>query len=102
MYRIPEEDGYSDVAPVSKSAARGNPVPLLFAALIGMPSCDVKAYTIVTGTAVAPKGFQGLNGVTFKNNIFIGSYDPTVNTAPTQASAGSSAILGSNAAIDTA
>ena len=85
-----------------RTAARGNALPMLFAGVIGMKTCDVKASTIVTGAAISPLGFQGLNGVTFKNNAFIGSYDPTVNTAPTQSSASSNAVLGSNALISSA
>jgi Flp pilus assembly protein TadG len=94
--------GNAVMVTLHRTAARGNAVPLLFAGLIGMPTCDVKVSTIVTGTPTPPQGFQGLNGVTFKNNVFIGSYDPTVDTAPTEGSAGNEAILGSNAAIDTA
>lgn len=94
--------GNAVMVTLHRTAARGNAVPLTFAGLIGMPTCDVKATTIVTGTAVAPLGFQGLNGVTVKNNIFIGSYDPSVTTSPTQGSATSNAILGSNALISSA
>jgi hypothetical protein len=101
-YKLNGGTGNAVMVMLHRTAARGNPVPLMFAGLIGKPTCDVKAYAIVTGTPTPPLGFQGLNGVSFKNNIFIGSYDPTVNPSPTQASAGSAAILGSNAAIDTA
>jgi Flp pilus assembly protein TadG len=94
--------GNAVMVTLHRTAARGNPVSLLFAGLIGMPTCDVRASAIVTGTPMAPLGFQGLNGVSFKNNIFIGSYDPTVDPSPTEGSAGSAAVLGSNAAIDTA
>lgn len=101
-YQFNGGTGNAVMVTLHRTAARGNPVPLLFAGLIGMPTCNVKASAIVTGTPTPPLGFQGLNGVTFKNNVFIGSYDPTVNTSPTQGSAGSAAILGSNATIDTA
>jgi Flp pilus assembly protein TadG len=94
--------GNAVMVTLHRTAARGNAVPLLFGGLIGMPTCDVRASTIVTGTPTSPQGFQGLNGVVFKNNVFVGSYDPTVNSAPTQGSAGTAAILGSNAAINTA
>jgi Flp pilus assembly protein TadG len=100
-YKFNGGTGNAVMVTLHRTAARGNPVPLLFAGLIGMPTCDVKAYAIVTGTPTPPQGFQGLNGITFKNNIFVGSYDPAVNPAPTQGSAGTAAILGSNAAIDT-
>jgi hypothetical protein len=82
-----------------RAAERGNPVRMMFAGLIGKPTCDVRAYTIVSGQTIGPRGFQGLSEVTFKNNAFIGSYDPTVNTSPTQSSASGKALLGSNGAI---
>jgi len=91
--------GNAVMVTVYRTAARGNPVPMMFAGLIGKKTCDVKASTIVSGEAISPLGFLGLNGVTFKNNEFIGSYDPTVNTAPTQSSASANAVLGSNAVI---
>jgi hypothetical protein len=91
--------GNAVMVTVYRTADRGNPVPMMFAGLIGKRTCDVKASTIVAGSAISPLGFQGLNGVTFKNNAFLGSYDPTVNTAPTQSSASDNAVLGSNAVI---
>jgi hypothetical protein len=94
--------GNAVMVTVYRTADRGNPVPMMFAGLIGKRTCDVKASTIVAGSAISPLGFQGLNGVTFKNNAFLGSYDPTVNTAPTQSSASSNAVLGSNSLISSA
>jgi len=84
---------------VNRTATKGNPVSLLFAGVLGISACDVRGSAVVTGTPVPPTGFQGLEGITLKNNIFIGSYDSRTNTAPTEASAGDKAVFGSNGAI---
>jgi Flp pilus assembly protein TadG len=83
-----------------RTAARANPVRLTFGGLVNVPTVDVRVVSVVTGTNGAPTGFQGLDGITMKNNVFIGSYNSATNTAPTQGSAGNKAVFGSNGVID--
>ena len=82
-----------------RTAARGNPVPLWFAAVIGKTTADVTAKSIATVNSNPVSGFVGLSSVDVKNNVFMGSYDPSVTTTPTQANANSKAKVGSNGTV---
>jgi hypothetical protein len=82
-----------------RTAARGNPVPLWFAAVIGKTAADVTAQSIATLNSKPISGFVGLSSVQVKNNTFVGSYDPSVTTTPTQANANSKAKVGSNGTV---
>jgi Flp pilus assembly protein TadG len=82
-----------------RTAARGNPVPLWFAAVIGKTTADVTAQSIAILNAKPISGFVGLSSVTIKNNAFVGSYDSSVTTTPTQANANSKAKVGSNGTV---
>ncbi len=80
--------------------ARRN-VPLIFGAMFGKGSVDVAA----RATARAPTGgsfagFVGLNGISFKNNAYIGSYRSTVTTTPTPASSTGKGIASSNVVVE--
>ncbi len=80
-----------------RSAARNDAISLWFASGLGRRTCDIHAESIVTGNS--QQGMVGLNGITFKNNAFIGSYNSDVTTDPTEGSAGDGASLGTNASI---
>jgi len=82
-----------------RTAANGNAVPLFFAKVIGQSTCDVTATSIAAASQTTPSGFVGLSKVEFKNNTFVGSYDSSVTTNPTQAGASDNALLGSNGGI---
>ena len=81
------------------TAACGTAVPLMFGAVIGRATCDVNATSIATFTDNPDGGFVGLNGITVKNNTFVGSYNSSKSQSPSHASAGSYAAMGSNASI---
>ena len=83
----------------SRSAARGNAVPVWWGAIIGKSSADVTATAIATGRATQMAGFIGYAGVVMKNNAFWGSYDSRGNKHPNQTSAGRKARVGSNTSI---
>jgi Flp pilus assembly protein TadG len=71
-------------------------VPLAWGTLIGRDTCTVRASTVAK---CMPVGIVGLNYVDFKNNTYIGSYDPSVLTNPTQATDNANASLASNGSI---
>jgi Flp pilus assembly protein TadG len=76
-----------------RSSARGNAVSLYFGSIVGRSNFDVSAYSIVVAY---PSSFVGLNGISFKNNAFIGSYNSSITTNPTQATANANAFVGTN------
>jgi hypothetical protein len=83
-----------------RTAASGNAVPLFFARVVGRTICDVKAQSVARYSAgTSTSGIVGLNGITTKNNAFIGSYSSSTTTNPTPATATSSGNLTSNGAI---
>ena len=82
-----------------RTTARGNPVSLWFAAVIGKPTADVTAQSIATMGSGPVAAFTGFSSVTFKNNTFFGSYNSSNTTTPTQASADNHSTIGSNGAI---
>jgi hypothetical protein len=84
----------------SRTKAKGNPIPLMLASVIGMSSCDVKVSSISTGTSMDPRGFIGLTGVTMKNNTFIGGYNSYHTTNPAHSTATSNGSVGTNAILD--
>jgi hypothetical protein len=84
---------------VTARRAGANAVPLMFARVIGRQSCDVQASAIVV-MADGQVGFIGLNGITFHNNTFIGSYNVNSTTSPTEDSSTGEASVGSNGEIE--
>ena len=82
-----------------RTAANGGAVQLMFARVLGKTSQNVQASSITYIERRVPSGIIGLNGVTFKNNTFVGSYNSSTNTGPSQSTAGSGATVGSNGAI---
>jgi len=76
-----------------RTAARGNATSLKMGPLVGMATCDIKATSIAM---TYPASFVGLNGVSFKNNAFVASYDSSVTTNPTMATASSNAYVQTN------
>jgi hypothetical protein len=71
-------------------------VPLALGGPVHVDSCNVGATAVV---ACVPMGITGLNGIAFKNNTFIGSYNSAVNTHPTPGNNNSNAVLVSNGPI---
>lgn len=80
-------------------AARGNAIELFFARVLGMRTCDVSASSIVRRTTGGMRGFTGLDGIEFKNNAFIGSYQSSVTTNPSPGSSTGNGELQSNATV---
>ena len=85
---------------VTRSAARGNAVPVWWGAIIGKSSADVTATAVASGKATQIAGFIGYAGVDMKNNAFWGSFDSRSNKHPNQNSAGRKARVGSNTLIN--
>ncbi|HYE20468.1 MAG TPA: pilus assembly protein TadG-related protein [Tepidisphaeraceae bacterium] len=79
-----------------RTAARGNPVTLSIGAMVGRPTCDVKA----TAVAVAPQAFGliGLSSVSFAATGTTDSYDSSVGSY-SSLSARSNGSLASNGDI---
>ena len=76
-------------------------VPLVFAAMFGRGSVDVAAYaTARAPSAGAFGGLVGLNGITFWNNAYVGSYRSSVTTSPTPASSTGHGKVSSNVSVD--
>ena len=77
-----------------------NAVPLMFARALGKASFDVQASAVVAykvdGSTL---GFVGLNGITFHNNAFVGSYNSGVLKTPAEPYSTGKANIVSNATI---
>ena len=83
-----------------RTAATGNAVPLFFARVIGRTVCDVRASSVARYQPdLTYRGIVGLNGITMKNNTFVGSYNSATTTSPTPATATSAGSLYSNGSI---
>ena len=82
-----------------RTTARGDPVSLFFAPVIGKSSSDVTVSSIASYTPPVPTGLIGLDSISTHNHLFVGSYDSSVTTTPTEDSAGSNAAMYSNGAI---
>jgi Flp pilus assembly protein TadG len=83
-----------------RTAARGNPIPLVFARLVGRNTCDINASAIAKVEFGLGRGFTGLNFINVRNNAYFVSYNSAVNPNPTIASSSSNAIVASNGEID--
>lgn len=71
-------------------------VPLVFGGQGNISSCTVDTTAIATCT---PMGIVALSGFSFHVNTFIGSYDSSVTTHPTQGTSSSNAAVVSNGYI---
>jgi Flp pilus assembly protein TadG len=86
-----------------RTADSGNAVPLFFARVIGRTTCDVRAQSVARYQPdPLIHGVAGMNGITFRNNAFFGSYNSSATTAPAEATALSGGTLYSNGAISAA
>ena len=88
-----------DAVRITARRAGANAVPLMFARILGRATADVSASAVV----VAPQslvGFTGLNGITFKNNTFIGSYDSASVTKPNSSQSTGKSLISSNSTIE--
>lgn len=81
----------------SRTEAKGNAVPLVFAPAVGMSTCDVRAASTAKFVNNGLSGLIGYSAVTFKNNTFVGSYRLSVTTSPSVEDG--NAALGSNGVI---
>jgi Flp pilus assembly protein TadG len=84
-----------------RTSARGNPIPLTFARLVGRSTCDINAFAVATVAETAGRGYVGLNSVTTNNNANFVSYNSSVNSNPTVGSASSNTMVGTNGTIGT-
>ena len=82
-----------------RTAANGNAVPLFLAKIIGQSTCDVTASSVASINVPPPAGIVAYNGLTWHNNDFIGGYNSSVTTNPTQALADTNATVGTNAVL---
>jgi len=73
-------------------------VPLMLGSIVQKPSVTIRVTAVARTTSLG--GVIGLDGIVFHNNAFIGSYDSSVTTAPTEADANSNAQVYSNALIE--
>ena len=74
---------------------------LLFGAMFGKGSVDVAAYaTARAPTAGGSGGFVGLNGISFKNTAYVGSYRSSVTTTPTPAASTGKGTASSNVSVE--
>ena len=73
-------------------------IPLMLGSVVQKPSVTIRVSAVARTASLG--GVIGLNGITFHNNAFVGSYDSSVTTAPTEATANSNATVYSNAVIE--
>ncbi|HSI37368.1 MAG TPA: TadG family pilus assembly protein, partial [Tepidisphaeraceae bacterium] len=60
---------------VTLGKATNNGIPLTFARVLGMASCDVSAGATALGSLATSAGFVGLDGVEVGNNVEFAGYD---------------------------
>lgn len=83
-----------------RTATRGTAIPLLFAKVIGINTCDIKLTGVVaTATSNTPVGFTGLNAFPVNQNLFAASYNSAITTSPSHASYNSNGVLRSNGVL---
>jgi Flp pilus assembly protein TadG len=64
-------------------AARNTAIPLVFARLVGVDTCDITAVAIAQSTpGGSPASFVGLAGVDLHNKCYFVSYNPNVAAMP--------------------
>ena len=73
-------------------------IPLLLGSIVQKPSVTIRVSAVARTSSLG--GVIGVNGITFHNNAFVGSYDSSVTTTPTEATANSNATVYSNADIE--
>ena len=72
-------------------------IPLTLGKMVNKTSVTLRASAVARTESI--RGMIGLNGIDFQNKAFIGSYDSSVNTNPTEATANSNAKVSSNGPI---
>lgn len=82
-----------------RTAANGGGVQLLFARVLGKTSQDVLARSVARLERRPASGIIGLDGITFKNNTFVGGYNAASDRNPTEATATALGGLASNGPI---
>jgi hypothetical protein len=81
-----------------RTAGAGTAVPLTFARVLGMGSCDVKASAIALLTD-RDIGIVGLNSIAIHQGYFGASYDSSVQLSPSHSVYNSHGMLASNGVI---
>jgi len=82
-----------------RTSARGTGIPLFFASLIGLSSCDVTAMSVAQIDTGIAGGIIGLDSITVKNNLLAATYDSSSYTNPSSVKYASGGAFGSNGAI---
>jgi len=88
----------ADAVRVTARRSGADAVPLMFARILGRHSVNVSASAGFL-TSQSP-GFTGLNGIQFKNNTFVGSYDSGVVIKPVKGVSTGHGALASNGVIE--
>ena len=88
----------ADAVRITARRSGDTAVPLMFARVFGRQSANVSASAVMRA-AQSAGGFTGLNGISFHNNTFIGSYDSASVTKPGKAHSTGKGALASNGAI---
>lgn len=78
---------------------RRTALPLLFGTIVGRGSIDLQASAIVRATAGFQSSFVGVDSFAVKNNLYVASYNSSLNTLPTQSNHSSSGVIASNGSI---
>lgn len=84
----------------ARTKAKGNPIPLTFARVLGLSDCNVSAITICTATNNSLGAFSGLSSVTMGNNTFFGSYNSSTTTSPSQVGSTGKSGVSTNGVLD--
>lgn len=82
-----------------RTAARGNPVPLMLAQVVGRSSCDVHASSVVLFRPGGAAGFIGLDQFNLGNNAEVAGYN-SAKGPPSAANVDGKAAIGSNGQIN--
>ncbi len=92
---------YPDAVQVTgyRTTARGNPIYLMFAKLIGMPKVDLTCVSIAKYTPTLPYGITGINQVYIHHDLLFASYNSGVTTTPTDTAYNSAALVASNGIV---
>ncbi|MGE5611770.1 MAG: TadG family pilus assembly protein [Bacillota bacterium] len=97
-----EEDSANAIRVTTRRiASRGTAIPLVFAPVVGVKSCDVQASAIAmmsTGGPASP-AFGGIEGIELKNNVVVARYRSS-NGPPGEGNLWNKGSLGSNGEID--
>lgn len=81
-----------------RNTSRGNAIPLIFARVLGMTTCNIKSTVVLKGTYQV-NGFVGFGDISMKNNTYIGSYNSGTSSTPGHGGGKQKGALVSNGSI---